>query len=103
MTAIERLPFRRGATYARRNDIHAKYGGQQQGGISTPSGAPYIFLFTGDEGEAYGYTDGWASDGSGVFFYTGEGQEGDMDFRAGNHAVRDHAADGKDLLLFSTL
>jgi len=62
-----------------------------------------IILFTGDEGEAYGYRDGWDETGSGVYNYTGEGQEGDMQFRGGNLAIRDHAANGKDLFLFSTL
>jgi 5-methylcytosine-specific restriction protein A len=57
-----------------------------------------VFLFTGDSGEAFGYRDGW--DISGVFRYTGEGQLGDMAFTGGNQAVRDHAAEGKDLLLF---
>lgn len=57
-----------------------------------------MFLFTDDSGEAFGYRDGW--DISGVFRYTGEGQLGDMAFTGGNQAVRDHAAEGKDLLLF---
>jgi hypothetical protein len=49
--------FELGRTYNRRDDIHARFGGQRQGGISTPSGVPYIFLFTGESGEQYGY--GW--------------------------------------------
>ena len=101
MPISEDLPFSRGATYRRREDIHGRFGGQQQGGISTPLGAPFVFLFTGNEGEAYGYQDGW--DAGGIFRYTGEGQIGDMEFRAGNKAIRDHATDGKDLLLFQTL
>jgi len=60
-----------------------------------------VFLFTGDSGEAFSYRDGW--DISGVFRYTGEGQLGDMAFTGGNQAVRDHAAEGKDLLLFQAL
>lgn len=92
--------FRVGETYSRRRDIHDRFKGQQQGGISTPQKAPFIFLFTGDSGEAYGYQDGWKG---GVFRYTGEGQVGDMEFRVGNLAVRDHASNGKDLLLFQTL
>jgi 5-methylcytosine-specific restriction protein A len=90
-----------GQTYSRRHDIHGKFGGQQQGGISTPRQAPYIFLFTGESGEAYGYRDGW--DKNGVFRYTGEGQVGDMTFAAGNQAIRDHAEEGKDLLVFQAL
>jgi 5-methylcytosine-specific restriction protein A len=101
MGLTDTLPFQRGVSYRRRDDVHGKFGGQHQGGISTPRHQPFIFLFTGDEGEAYGYKDGW--DPSGVFLYTGEGQEGDMEFSGGNRAIRDHAVDGKDLLLFQTL
>jgi 5-methylcytosine-specific restriction protein A len=87
--------------YNRRLDIHSNYGGQQQGGICTPASAPYIFLFTGESGEQYGYSDG--PDEDGVFLYTGEGQLGDMDFIRGNKAIRDHEINGKDLLLFQAL
>jgi hypothetical protein len=69
-------------TYNRRRDIHAVYGGQQQGGICTPSDHKVIFLFTGETGEQHGYGDGWTDDG--VFRYFGEGQQ-----------------DGKDLLVFT--
>jgi 5-methylcytosine-specific restriction enzyme A len=58
-------------------------------------------LFTGQSGEQYGYRHGW--DDNGVFLYTGEGQEGDMDFVRGNRAIRDHALDGKDIHLFQAL
>ena len=93
--------FQVGRPYNRRNDIHGQYGGQRQGGISTPSKHPFIFLFTGQSGGQYGYKDGWTEEG--VFLYTGEGQEGDMKFLRGNRAVRDHSKDGKDLLLFESL
>ncbi|HEV2129108.1 MAG TPA: hypothetical protein VGR22_10860, partial [Thermomicrobiales bacterium] len=82
----------------RRRDLHRHYGGQWQGGISTPSAHPLVFLFTGETGEQYGYRDGWEPDGT--FRYTGEGQLGDMAFVRGNAAIRDHAAEGKDLHLF---
>lgn len=93
--------FKVGGVYHRRNDIHARFGGQRQGGISTPSGVPYIFLFTGESGGQYGYRDGWNEDG--VYLYTGEGQAGDMQWVRGNRAIRAHLADGKDLLLFENL
>lgn len=93
--------FEIGKIYNRRDDIHAKFGGQWRSGISTPSGHPFVFIFTGDTGAQYGYSDGWDSDG--VFFYTGEGQLGPMQFIRGNSAIRDHAANGKDLLLFESL
>ena len=47
-----------GRDYSRRADIHGGFGGQTQGGISTPRNAPYVFLFTGKSGGQYGYEDG---------------------------------------------
>jgi 5-methylcytosine-specific restriction protein A len=87
--------------YNRRSEIHEPYGGQRFGGILTPRDRPFIFLFTGESGEQYGYEDGW--DDNGVFLYTGEGQKGDMEFIGGNRAIRDHALEGKDIHLFQAL
>jgi len=92
------MPYRVGQIYNRRSDIHGRFKGQERGGIATPVSVPFVFLFTGESGEAYGYADGWRPDGS--FAYTGEGQIGDMEFIKGNRAIRDHAEDGKELLLF---
>lgn len=86
--------------YSRRKDIHEKFGGQQQGGISTPANTPYIFLFTSEAGEQHGYDDGY--DKNGMFIYTGEGQVGPMQFLRGNRAILNHIEDGKELLLFSS-
>jgi 5-methylcytosine-specific restriction protein A len=91
-----------GQKYSRAKDIHDKYGGTRQSGISPSGSHPYIFLFTGDSGEAYGYEDGWQQD-DGVFLYTGQGQVGDMQFLRGNKAIRDHLADGKQLFLFRAI
>lgn len=82
----------------KRRDLHEKYGGQQQGGISTPANHPFIFLFSSKSGKNYGYEDGWNANGH--YLYTGEGQEGDMQFVRGNKAIRDHQKDGKSLYLF---
>jgi 5-methylcytosine-specific restriction protein A len=90
--------FLKGHTYVRKADIHSRFGGQEQGGIITPTSVPAIFLVTGSSGAQHGYQDGWQEDGS--FRYFGEGQVGDMDFVRGNRAVRDHAVEGKDLHLF---
>ena len=98
---MQQVAFQRGRLYSRSRDIHGPFGGQQQGGISTPTKAPYIFLFTGESGSAYGYSDGWIDDG--VFLYVGEGQIGDMRFIRGNKALRDHTKNSKELLLFETL
>src|SRR5262249_33093338 len=90
--------FEIGHTYNRRRDIHSKFGGQQQGGIITPSKHPLIFAITGASGRQHGYEDRWEADGS--FRYFGEGQVGDMKWERGNTAMRDQAADGRELLLF---
>lgn len=95
------LNYSVGAIYSRRDDIHGRLGGQQQGGICTPANHPVIIIFTGESGEAHGYADGWTKEGT--YRYFGEGQTGDMTFKAGNRAIRDHLADGKDLLMFKTL
>lgn len=113
MRQIEPPMFSTGQSY-RRRDLHARYGGQGQSGISTPSQYPIIFLFTKEgsiyddewnrdgtlEGEAGSlYDDGWNPDGT--FRYSGQGQRGDMTFTRGNRAIRDHAHDGKELHLFA--
>ena len=94
----EQIPYIAGRTYHRKSDIHDTCGGQERGGIATPQDSKFVFLFTGESGETYGYQDGWQPDGS--FYYTGEGQLGDMQFVRGNRAIRDHREDGTDLLLF---
>lgn len=95
------MVFEVGRIYDRRQEIHEPYGGQWHGGISTPANQPFIFLFTGESGEQYGYRDGW--DQNGVFLYTGEGQVGPMEFTRGNRAIRGHARDGKELHLLESL
>jgi 5-methylcytosine-specific restriction protein A len=92
------MMFTPGRSY-RRAELHAEYGGQQQGGISTPADEPVVFIFTGEQGKLYGYQDGFRADGT--FWYTGEGQIGDMEMVRGNRAIRDHGRDGKTLHLFS--
>ena len=91
-----------GKQYSRARDIHDQYGGTRQSGISPSGTHPFIFLFTGDSGEAYGYEDGWQQNED-IFLYTGQGQVGDMEFLRGNKAIRDHISDGKQLFLFKAL
>jgi hypothetical protein len=95
------LPYEIGALYNRRQEIHARYGGQTQGGISTPASSPYVFLFTGEAGAQHGYHDFWDDDG--VLHYYGEGQSGDMLDRGGNRAIRQHLSNNKRLLLFQMM
>ena len=71
--------------YNRRDDIHARFGGQQQGGIITPAQHPLVLIITGEEGLQHGYADRYRADG--VFEYFGEGQVGDMQMQSGNRAI----------------
>jgi 5-methylcytosine-specific restriction enzyme A len=82
----------------KRTDLHEYFGGQRQGGISTPSQNNNILIFSNDRGDSFGYDDGWRDDN--IYLYTGEGQVGDMSFTRGNLAIRDHAANGKKIYLF---
>ncbi|WP_344411979.1 hypothetical protein [Amycolatopsis minnesotensis] len=76
--------------------MHERFGGQQQGGIATPSRSKRVLLFEYPEGAAYGYNyDGWQPGGS--YHYTGQGTEGDQTFTALNSAVLDS---GRELHLF---
>jgi 5-methylcytosine-specific restriction protein A len=84
----------------KRSTIHDRYGGSRQSGISPCAEHPYIFIFSGESGEQYGYHDEWLNDS--VFHYTGEGKLGDMSFARGNLALRDHLLNGKRVFLFKS-
>lgn len=90
--------FEIGKEYNRKADIHEIYKGQAQGGISTPKDFPVVFIFTSDAGEQHGYRDEYRVDG--VFWYTGEGQVGNMKMEAGNKAILEHAKNKKTLNVF---
>lgn len=90
--------FEIGKEYNRKSDIHEVYKGQSQGGISTPKDFPVVFIFTSDAGERHGYRDEYRDDG--VFWYTGEGQVGDMKMEAGNKAILEHAKSKKTIYVF---
>ena len=66
-------------------------------GRDNDAGHSLVFLFIGVSGSEYGYRDEFRPDGT--FWYTGEGQKGDMSMVRGNRAIRDHKADGRDLHL----
>jgi hypothetical protein len=84
----------------RRVDLHDRYGGRRQGGISPSKQTPNVFLFTDQaRGALHGYIyDGAQEDGS--YNYTGEGQFGDQQMVQGNRAIRDHQQEGRELHLF---
>lgn len=71
-STIPELRFVVGQVYDRKTEIHDLFGGSRQSGISPSAQSPTIFIFTGESGEQFGYTDRREADG--VFTYTGEGQ-----------------------------
>jgi hypothetical protein len=82
-----------------RKDLHQRFGGQWQGGISPSAQTPNVFVFYDPEtGEQHGYYDNWQADG--CLHYTGEGQRGDQEMKAGNAAILRHKADGRALRVF---
>lgn len=92
------LNFEVGREYNRQADLHGPFGGQERGGIATPSHFPAVFLFTGVGGGLFGYENVFRNDG--VFLYTGEGQTGDMKFLRGNLAIKESNITGRQLFLF---
>jgi 5-methylcytosine-specific restriction enzyme A len=98
---VNDLPYEVGALYNRRQDIHGRWGGQWQGGISTPAHSRFVILFTGEAGKQHGYHDFW--DDNGILHYYGKGQIGDMQDKGGNRAIREHHENNKRLLLFQMM
>jgi mutator protein MutT len=116
-----------GSTYAG-EEICRLFGGQRGTRIRTPKAMPLVLLFAGrryrvnqqhpgsggdccaSPGEPFGCCDGVAANGTPVVLDPEEGWNADgfyhfqgerqMHFVRGNRAVRDHARDGKLLLLF---
>jgi 5-methylcytosine-specific restriction protein A len=82
----------------KRRELHSRFGGNQQGGMSPCPKAGVILLFTSPHGDLYGYEDRFQADG--MFWYTGEGQVGEMKFVRANRALRDHETEGHRVLLF---
>src|SRR3954447_21543245 len=61
-----------------RKELHERWGGRTQGGISPSASTPNIFIFWSPAlGEKHGYYDEFRSDG--CFYYTGKGQYGDQE------------------------
>lgn len=94
-------PYRPGDSPLR-SEVHDLVGGNRQYGIVTLTDAADILLFSNPKnGSIYGYDvhEGLQEDGS--FAYTGEGQRGPQTFTRGNLAIRDSAANGRPIRLFT--
>ena len=56
----------------RRRELHDRFGGSRQGGMTTSSSSPNILLFLDRAvGNPHGYFDGWAGD---RLYYTVQGR-----------------------------
>lgn len=87
----------------RRSELNARYGGRRYGGISPSRQSDNVFLFTDQErGAVHGYIYDGFNPEDGLYHYTGEGQEDDQRMIQGNRAVRDHAAEERELHLFDS-
>ena len=84
----------------RRTELHLRYGGGGQGGISPSARTPNVLIFTDlSAGQQHGYVfDGWQDDET--FLYTGEGQQGDQTLAGGNRAIAEHREQGRSLRVF---
>lgn len=81
-----------------RKQLHKRFGGIVQGGISPSLKAKAIFLFTEPGAAAeFGYHDRW---NDGLFHYTGTGQSGDQRLTGLNGSVLKHRAQGRALHVF---
>jgi hypothetical protein len=82
-----------------RKDLHRRFGGIVQGGISPSVRTNSIFLFTDRNAAAQlGYYDNWQD---GVFNYTGTGQTGDQRLTGLNRSILKHREMGRRLHVFS--
>ena len=81
----KQFPFKKGESI-KRTEVHKQLAGSGQGGIN-PTRHGDVLLFSDPKvGEEFGYHDGWDGDS---YLYSGEGQEGDMEFIKGNKAIRE--------------
>lgn len=91
------MDFHIGDTYHRRDNL-ASHGGNWQSGIISSKDSPYVFIITGNRGKDFGYVDEFLDDST--FRYSGQGTEGDMDWRFANRVIRDHRELGKEIHVF---
>jgi hypothetical protein len=98
-TATNVFDLAPGATILRK-DLHARWGGRTQGGISPSRSTASIFIFWEPAvGEKHGYYDEFRGDGH--FYYTGAGQYGDQRMRDANLALLNHQQGGRRVHLFA--
>jgi len=98
----------------KRTDLHERFKGEVQGGISVSSLWPIVMLFSVTKRhttkvaldlwskEQHGYSDGWATSDHRLLLYMGQGTVGDQSpDQRGNRSVIRHIHEGRDLRLFT--
>ncbi|WET81096.1 hypothetical protein P3102_07685 [Amycolatopsis sp. QT-25] len=84
-----------------RREIHQRFGGRPQSGISPSSRARVVMFFAvTNSPPGTGFFGGLGDDG--FLHYFGEGQNGDQQFTQGNKAILNHQQDGRTLEGFVT-
>lgn len=83
-----------------RRELHDRFGGSWQGGITRATKTDEMFVFTNIGGGEHGYGvhEGVRSDG--VFRYSGQGQNGDQTLTANNKALAESEELGRPIRVF---
>lgn len=85
-----------------RKALHKRYGGQEQGGISSAPGSNMVFLFADPKrAKKHGYVDGWGDDER--YHYCGQGREGDQSVTSNNKVLLNHVHLGRSVYLFEVI
>ncbi len=90
-------PLIRDGVY-QRSQLHGRFAGNHQAGIVPSTTEPVVLIFHTLEPANQFYSDGL--DEHGVYRYSGQGMNGDMKWNAQNLAIRDHAANEREILFF---
>ncbi|MFF7613546.1 restriction endonuclease [Streptomyces lavendulae] len=84
----------------RRRDLHSRFGGTPQGGISPSIRSQMVMAFVAERPGPDDFT-GWGDDG--VFHLSGAGMNGDQEMTRGNLALLRHKEQGRNVHLFHQL
>ena len=83
-----------------RRDLHTRFGGTPQGGISPSTQAQMVMAFVTERPTPDDFT-GWGEDG--IFHFSGAGMHGDQEMTRGNLALLRHKEQGRAVHLFHQL
>ncbi|MGP3942773.1 MULTISPECIES: hypothetical protein [Streptomyces] len=83
-----------------RRELHARFGGTPQGGISPSTRSPMVMVFVAESPGSEGFT-GWGQDG--IFHFMGAGMHGDQEMTRGNLALLRHQEQGRAVHVFQRL